>query len=381
MYLTLSIYVLPLLAMLIGGLLYSRLNGRSRRGMYCLCVALTVFVYCGVWFNGNDWKEYLKYWDNLALSNLGDYSQGIEYGFYLLMLLCKNIGMNFFTYVVLCKMLSFIVISYVVWELCGDSDFVGEYGLNPFYLLLLLLGFFGLYLYVETLIRFDVALAIVALGYKRYVRGELMGFIYVVFAMMFHRSMVVLIPLFFIQRVKVHFIVYLIALLLLLYLGLSGCIYGLIPKQETADGLGNIMYWLNYYASIAVIGQENNHINVGAVVFLILFMLIGVYSSRLVKEAIHGRALFNGAMMFFVLSFASFYLGSVSRIAIVFVIPMSMAVIQSLRQLAYKNGYTYLFACLLLVCYLFIRQYVQMQRSVDVYVPYTNYFIGLKAAA
>lgn len=154
-------YFIPPFLALLGAIYNRRLTANSLKLLYWLTTLSALFFYCCVYMNGADWPEYEMIYNELTWENLFQIASDrkFEIGFCFLMLLFKTIGFGFFPFLIIAKSFSLIVISNFFKSYA--INYGRGYSSNVFFLLLIFYLGSCMYLYVETIIRFSLALAIV----------------------------------------------------------------------------------------------------------------------------------------------------------------------------------------------------------------------------
>ena len=152
--------------------------------------------------NGADWPEYEMIYNELTWENLFQIASDrkFEIGFCFLMLLFKAIGFGFFPFLIIAKSFSLIVISNFFKSYA--INYGRGYSSNVFFLLLIFYLGSCMYLYVETIIRFSLALAIVVFAYKYLLNKRFFLFLFwLLIAITFHKSAILLLPIYFINNI------------------------------------------------------------------------------------------------------------------------------------------------------------------------------------
>ena len=70
---------------------------------------VTAVILCGGYMTGSDWRAYELLYNNASIQNIDTYFQ--EKGFYLLMIVFKNIGFSFFPFMIFLKFIVFHFVS------------------------------------------------------------------------------------------------------------------------------------------------------------------------------------------------------------------------------------------------------------------------------
>ena len=195
-------YFIPPFLALLGAIYNRRLTANSLKLLYWLTTLSALFFYCCVYMNGADWPEYEMIYNELTWENLFQIASDrkFEIGFCFLMLLFKAIGFGFFPFLIIAKSFSLIVISNFFKSYA--INYGRGYSSNVFFLLLIFYLGSCMYLYVETIIRFSLALAIVVFAYKYLLNKRFFLFLFwLLIAITFHKSAILLLPIYFINNI------------------------------------------------------------------------------------------------------------------------------------------------------------------------------------
>jgi hypothetical protein len=372
---SLFIYFIPIILALIGTVLNSRLNLLSRKLLFLIVVSSAVFVFCCVHTNGSDWPNYLAVWNKLTLSSLLDTSltQGIEIGFWGTMMLFKSIGIGFFPFLIILKSFSLIVISNFFRNYANKQ---GEgYSANVFFLLFLFYGSNAMYLYVETIIRFSVALAIVVLGYKFLLNRRFLPFLFsIIIATTFHRTAILLLPLYFLREIRIStikwFIIFVIIIIFLSPQVILNILFSLKLKLFLPESFFNkvVVYVRRINDENAALGL----VNIGNIVYL-FFLVIILLTRKYIEEYLkNGKLLFTYVMIYFIIAFATMYMGSVGRIALylniffIIILAYTLSVNRSTKQILVG----------IVVLYIIIAMAKRIIGLPGILYPYTNYLLS-----
>ena len=147
-------YFIPPFLALLGAIYNRRLTANSLKLLYWLTTLSALFFYCCVYMNGADWPEYEMIYNELTWENLFQIASDRKLA----------IGFGFFPFLIIAKSFSLIVISNFFKSYA--INYGRGYSSNVFFLLLIFYLGSCMYLYVETIIRFSLALAIVVFAYK-----------------------------------------------------------------------------------------------------------------------------------------------------------------------------------------------------------------------
>ena len=356
-------------------LIFAVFNSKYKKNIcfvfYVITVFISIFIYCGVYTNGTDWPNYEMMYDALGVWDVKKVSESYDYefGFCFIVYLLRTLGLSFFASLILMKTFSMIMLSEFFRYYA--NNYGKGYSANVFLLLFFFYTTNCMYLYVETIIRFALALGFVSWSYRYMINRKIVPFcLCILAAVMFHISSLLMFPIYFVKRIRVSnkylflifsflFVFLSPALLLflfeplepylppLVYLPLKGYLTKAVIEDSTMNGLGNIVYFF----------------------FLIVCLMARRKVISLSKD---GEILFAFTMIYFLLFYLTLHAGSIGRIALylspifsVFFIT-SLSVNRFFQSIILGGVLMYLFMSLVKdICF------------TDSFLPYSNYFFYL----
>ncbi|MEG1088235.1 MAG: EpsG family protein [Bacteroidales bacterium] len=251
------IYFIPIIIALIGAFLNGRLTAVSRKLLYIITTVVAIFVYCCVYLNGSDWPNYEEFFNQVTWSNLIQLSseRGFEIGFTFVLFCFKSIGFGFFPFLIVAKSFSLIVISNFFKRYAKEQG--QGYSANVFFLLFMFYAGNCMYLYVETIIRFSMALAIVVYAYRFLLNRRFWPYLfYIIIAVTFHRTAILMLPIYFIHRTTIPNKVWIIIFAFLIVLLTPQFLLMFI--ESISQFIPQIYYiYLKGYMEFAVINGSN----------------------------------------------------------------------------------------------------------------------------
>ena len=362
-------YFIPPLLAIIAAFFDSGMTQSVRRNVYHLLTLSGVLIYCCVYLNGTDWPAYEIFFENITWTNLFSESKlrNFELGFSFLLLSLKTIGFNFMISLIIMKVFSFIVISSFFYSF-SVSETAQGYSKNIFLLLFIFYTTSCMYLYVETIIRFSLALAIVSRSYKYFLSGEFIIYLFIVLlAALFHRTVLIVIPLYFFREIKLPSIS-LFFLVFLIYAFFSPQMLLLVFKFIN-QYLSNIfIIKLVSYLEFTIKLNKVNPLAIGNIVHFLFFILVVIYRKKIECLPKHGKKIFAATIVFFIIYFATIYMGSVSRMRLLY----NLFFIISLTAILSVTYVNRTFVFILCVCFWILGFYLSIDRNFcNKY--YTNY--------
>lgn len=363
-------YFIPPFIALLGAIIYNRLTLDSRRIMYVITTITAIFFYCCVYMNGADWPGYELVFNEITWKNIDLISSKshFEIGFCFLMLCFKTIGFSFFPFLIISKSFSLIVISNFLKKYAqknGENE-----STNVF--LLLLVFYLGncMYLYVETIIRFSIALAIVVIAYKFLLKRRLFSYLLLIsLAMTFHKSAIIMFPLYFLRKTyfssKIWVFIFISIIVLLSPEILLNAVYSLnayIPPLY--------FIYLKGYLEYAFI-RGTNILSVGNLVYMFFLCICLFYRRKFVSSFKDGEQLYLYLLIYFIIYYVTVYAGSIGRLSL-YLRPVFIVVFISILSLIkfYKK---------LFICFFILFLAIGMGDNIlekKSFLPYTNYIIS-----
>lgn len=362
-------YFIPPIIALVSACLNSRLTPQSRTILYYFTTCCGIFIYCCVYLNGSDWPNYEFFFNQVTWSNLITLSSQthFELGFSFVLLLFKTIGFGFFPFLIVVKSFSLIVISNFF------KFYAREYGqgysANVFLLLFMFYAGNCMYLYVETIIRFSIALAIVVYAYRFLLERRFWIYLfYILIAVTFHKTAFLMLLIYPITKLRISnkglviifasLIIFLTPQFLLIFIDLIG---GVIP---------DIFYLALklYLTQAAEIGSDI--LSIGNIVHLFFLLLCIFLRYKFVAQFKDGDKLFVYLIMYFILFYITVHGGSISRITL-YLRPLFIVVFLGILKFKFIGKG---FVLPLLIAYMLLGLYKTTENKA--FLPYTNYFIN-----
>lgn len=358
-------YFIPPFLALLGAHYYKRLTPRSRGWAYIMTTITAVFIYCCVYINGSDWPIYERYYNNVTSRNI--FETPWEWGFCIIVFLCKEAGIGFFVFLIIAKSFSLITISNVVRNYSLKTFENG----NLFWMLFVFYSGFCMYLYVETIIRFAIALAIVSMGYKYLINRRFIRYFFMIsIAILFHKSAIIMLPLYFCKSINISSKkILLLFVLILLFCSpiLLLNIFGLLADYVSPLFLFPLMGYTDRVAN-----ADFTIFSLGNVVYM-FFLLFCLLNRRNIENRKNGHKLFAFCVIYFLISFISFSAGSVGRISLYLMPFFILGFIASFSGLSRLKS---VFVKLFIFIY-FISSMGSNILSKKSFLPYSNYLFSV----
>ncbi|MFC1239743.1 EpsG family protein [Treponema vincentii] len=286
-----------------------------KRNVYRLILLSAIVIYCCVYLNGSDWPAYEIFFEKITWHNWIEESRelGFELGFSLYLLLLKVIGCNFMIALIIMKVFSLIIISHFFYGFSLSKYAYGD-ARNVFLLLFVFYTTNCMYLYVETIIRFSIALAIIVKSFKYLFTRKIVQFLLIVMlASLFHRTALAVVPLYFIRNINLSsfwlfilvafvYVFFTPTILLILFKFINGYIHNIFIIKLIA------------YLELTIRLQQTNPLAIGNIVHFLFFILILISRKKIEHISEYGKQFFALTIVFFVIYYITLYMGPISRI-------------------------------------------------------------------
>ena len=283
-------YFIPPSLAFIAAIVEKGMQPNVKRAVYRLVVLSAVVVYCCVYLNGSDWPNYEMFFEKITWYNWIKESRdlGFELGFSLCMLLLKVIGFNFMIALIIMKSFSLITISHFFYKFSLSKYAYGD-ARNIFLLLFIFYTTNGMYLYVETIIRFSIALAIVIKSFKYlFIHKFILFLLLVLLASLFHRTALVVVPLYFIRSIKLSSI-WLFVLVAVVYIFFTPQMLLIVFKFINGYGNNIFIAKLVAYLELTIRLRQINPLAIGNIVHFLFFILILLFRKKLEHISKYGK--------------------------------------------------------------------------------------------
>lgn len=324
----------------------------------CYVLAFLAVFLCGGYMIGSDWRAYEISYDSSSFGTFLSERYEVGYGFF--QALCNTIGIDFWLFYIALKLFVFGTFAYTVrW-----------FGINVFAFLLLFMPEQGFFLFLDCPFRNFIAMGIFSVAIVAAIRCRLVVYtVLIVIASLFHSSAIFLYPFYWIVRMKVNNVVWIVLFALAnifaykLELLISNIILPLLGISAfLADKFVNYLLSDNYMS---------NQINVGTLYRIFVFVLLIVHSKRIKFECQYGNALYNISMLYNIIYPFAISIKMFSRFSMyltLFYVCTLLIMISLIRIKVYRN----LFLSIVFV-WSGIKSYSLLTSDYR-YIPYSNYF-------
>lgn len=323
------------------------------RNMYLLLCAL---IFCGGYMTGSDWPAYEKLYEEAEWSDLGLLKR--EHGFYILMMLFKQIGFSFFPFIILCKFFVFYII----------INFISKYSNNFYFSFSVFLASNALFIFVDNPLRFMISFGIIVYALRFLIdRKFLLYFTFLALAFTFHISSSIMIILYFVPNL---IITNKKSIAISIYL----LIFILFTPQLLGDFIKENITLFSLYTEHYIDNIQDNEINlfsIGRLVSVLFFIIIVLNREVLINFNEHGKLIYKFTIMYFYISLLA-TTPAFFRLSI-FLVPFFYISISFL--FFSKNKFKLIINNFIILYFLFSP--INQMYSTFTYIPYSNYFISL----
>lgn len=319
---------------------------------------ITAFFLCGGYMTGSDWRDYEIIYNSASWSGFKYYYK--EQLFYVLMILCKYIYLDFFLFLILFKVIAFYIF----------YDFFQKFSSNLYISIFFFIPLFGLFLFIDNPLRFMISLGIIVMAYGRMMKKDFWGFIIIaILGSFFHIIAIFIIPFYFLTTVRIK----------KLWLTIIFLVWTFIFNTNTLlyiiNSLINIAPYIEARFITYLIRAEelNRIISIGQIVNIAFFFWVLHFQEKIEANVRHGKIFFSFSIVYLFLAKIGLLLPTGFRFSILFA-PFFIVVLTYLFQsIRIKPKKLIQFA---IVSYILLVTFKRIDNHY-VYIPYSNYFVHL----
>lgn len=315
-------------------------------------IFLIIFL-CFGYMTGSDWRSYEKWYEwGIVSILLGGYK---EPGYHLYSMFFKFIGVSFWPYFIFTKTVLFLIIFRFVKRL---------YPNNIFQFWMYFLPWFGFFLFIDNPARNAIAVGIFLLSFKYLINRSLAIYlVFTLFAMSFHASAIIMIPLYYLAnrgfKSKSLIIIFIIVNIIFSSQEvLRFLITSLFSKFPFIDGMISRAFGRNIPGSL---------ISFGLILHILLFFILLSYRNSIVNNLKFGKQIFNLAILYPLFFRMGLTMQPLARFQLFLAVFFVIAII-SIVYFLNKKKKNYYIIFLLLVSLIACKNIMSNK-----YVPYTNY--------
>lgn len=287
------------------------LRRRSKPLLYSVVFVVGLFL-CFGYMTGSDWRAYELAYGLLLIKESPPHST--DPGFLLLMLPFTLSGVEFWHFFIVAKVVLYLIFCYYIRRFAAHDFY---YAFAIFY------GYIAVFLFIDNPMRNLIASAVYLFALKHIREREWLKYLFVCFvAVLFHKSALLLIPLYFVlnrtyqaRHIAIAFIAF--NALIHIYGGdlvqaVKSIDYaGYADSKETAEKL---------YSYVLADDIEDKRFSLGLLARYIAFIVLILSKKRIERSSGYGAMIFNGSILVIVILRLAFLWPILVRV----VIPLSL---------------------------------------------------------
>ena len=340
----------------------NRLLSNTKTLLNFLLVIVGIFL-CMGYMTGSDWRQYELIYETITLSNFHIDVKGYEYLYPILQLVFKSLGFTFWQFFIIIKLICYFV---TIKTLKKYSQNNYTWGLLVFY------AVFALDAYIDNPMRNLIASVIFLFSLKYLLSNKLVKYvIMLIIASSFHMSALLLIPIYFIRKIKLKKTAIIISLTVLFLIAIVG-------QSSFRDFLVQFIWGNSNFISDRFVSSylhesfyEDNKsvISGGFIIHSIMFILIFLKNEEIQKQK-YGILIFNLTFIYMIVYIISFSIWIFFRMRLFFFIPFCISI--SYIPVLMKKWHSKLFSISIIIIMSFFTMYSTITESYK-YIPYTNH--------
>lgn len=261
----------------------------STKWYYFVLTYLCVFL-CFGYMCGSDWRAYEPMYEDLDYANPFS-TYFLEPGYGIWMCIFKFLNISFWPYFIVTKILMFVIVARIITKYAGEYKYLAW---------LFFIYSFGYFLFIDNPARNLMAIGIFLLSIKSLINRSFIKYIiYMIVAMSFHMTAIIMLPLYYIlnSRVDTRYWVIIIILSWLVF----------INPNVISDLVFSLTSYSPYVASKFAFYFERETDEVSGNLFsfgmltTLVFCILILLSRNKIESVKNGNIIFNSAMLFFIL--------------------------------------------------------------------------------
>jgi len=320
-------------------------------------IILAIFIYCGGYMTGSDWRSYEIIYNSISIKGALSYTR--ENVFYLYMLIFKTLGISFINFLIFSKILIFCCITYNILK----------YSIDEYFALFLFWGiqYFTLFIFVNNPLRFMIAMGIISFSYEKIIKRSFLSYIIIILiAAYFHISALIMIPVYFFQNI-INISKIKIILIYSIYYLIFSREYILLFAKLFNSIIPFFTFLLRTYL-IRMQYEQNSLFSIGSIFNYLIFIII-IINSEKIKSKKYGKFIFYMSLIYFISFKLGLLIPTISRISLYFFIFYISSITILIKEIKHRN-----ILILFLIIYTIISSYKSIYNSY-VYYPYSNYYL------
>lgn len=344
-------------------ILAALLNVRSQFVFFSLIIIVGIFL-CFGYMTGSDWREYELVYNNL-FTNIS-YNNRMEIGYYFYMLPFVFLGINFWSFFILTKIILYSINVYFL------KKFIP---LKFYFAFFVFFCLFAMFEFIDNPMRNLIASTIYLFAIKSILDKDIKKYLIICFiAFLFHKSLIFMIPFYFIlnksfktKKVIIYFVLF--NIILLVYSSQLIHVFKLVDLLSSY--FSNRM---NTQISAYILSDNiNDKFTFGLLSRYLIFIILILSKDRIENFSKYGKVAFNASIITLYLHRLVLIWPITLRLSLPFSILFCVSIAMIIS--VYKRDLKYVYYSVLTFIYLGIA-FTQITSSYK-YIPYTNYLYYL----
>lgn len=335
-------------------------RNRSKLLLYSVVFLGGLFL-CFGYMTGSDWRFYELYYIELQKNIV--YNEEIEFGYFVYMLPFILMGINFWSFFIFTKIILYLTISHFIYK------YIPKYFYFAF---AIFYCFIAIFIFIDNPMRYLIGSVLFLFSFNFILERKLIKFLFVCFlSFLFHKSFLILIPLYFIldKNYKTRYVVIaFISFNILIYIFSSQLI--LLFKAVdllTIFNSQNMQGKISEY--ILRDDIKDKQFTFGLLSKYIIFIILILFKDKIESYSKYGKIIFNSSILtLFILRLALVW-----PVTVRFVIPLSIFFSVSLAMVvSFSIGFKKLIYYSIILLIYTGTLYSQITSAYK-YIPYSNY--------
>ena len=279
---SLLFYCSALFLSLLFAFISDNFKNNKNKLFFCILSFLVIVLFCGLrFFVGNDYEGYFHHFAHIRKYDLNFFEQRFEPGSYIIALVFKNSKIGYFLYLFTCTIITYI---FIFKALLHNKAL--KWGVFFTFTL-------GFLIMANDQVRQAVALSVFLYSIKFIEQRNLKKYLLWIFiATLFHYSALALIPLYFIKRLRLRPLIW-VLLIILSYIGyVYGIFYNLIFSI-----IGKVPFYGEIYLARERFFEIDNSGGGLAILFKTLFALFVAVFYNKTNKSIYATIFLIGSII------------------------------------------------------------------------------------
>lgn len=263
---------------------------RASTAWYCFFLIYICVFLCFGYMCGSDWRAYEPMYEDLDYTDPFS-TYFLEPGYGIWMCLFKSLGISFWPYFITTKILMFAIIANVITKYASDYKYLAW---------MFFIYSSGYFLFIDNPARNLMAIGVFLLSVNALINRSFIKYlIYMLVAMSFHITAIIMLPLYFILngRMDTRYWVIIILISWILFINPNIMTDSLSLMTGVSPYVANKF---SFYFESENDDAGGNLFSFGMLINLVFCILALLYRNK-IEECKNGKIVFNSAMLFFIL--------------------------------------------------------------------------------